>query len=83
MSIIVCKPGDYRLDDGSEGRLYPIEENSDDSVIMYDDYPQPIAHVQANIVALFSQWFLSFSIQNISNSLVSKQQFRFVSLKHS
>lgn len=45
----------------TDGKLYPIEEKVDDiNEILYDRKIQRVAYIQANIVAIFTDWFKSF-----------------------
>ncbi|MCM1234096.1 MAG: hypothetical protein NC489_28675 [Ruminococcus flavefaciens] len=62
MAIEIYHPGDFVPDQGGNGRHYPIplEREPDLSEICYDKKIQPVSYIQANMVAVFDQWFRSF-----------------------
>lgn len=62
MAIEVYHPGDFVPDSGGNGFGYPIPEERDPdlSEVMYDKKIQPVEYIQANMVAIFDQWFRSF-----------------------
>lgn len=60
MALTVLGPGDWVGDDGRYERLYPVPKEEDMSVIMYDQRIQHTSYIQANVVAVFDEWFRSF-----------------------
>lgn len=60
MSIKIWTPTDFIADTGWNGRSYPIKDKPDDTEILYDNHIQDIAYIQANLAAVFNEWFLSF-----------------------
>lgn len=72
MSIKIYSPTDFIADEGWNGRSYPIEDKPDDSEIIYDKMMQNTSHIQANLVAVFNNWFCSF---------FDSTYFRFVRIK--
>ncbi|MCM1230104.1 MAG: hypothetical protein NC489_08225 [Ruminococcus flavefaciens] len=72
MAIKIYNPTDFIADTGWNGRSYPIEDKPDDSEIMYDKMIQNTAYIQANLVAIFTNWISSFFEPNY---------FRFIRIK--
>lgn len=72
MSIKIYSPTDFIADTGWNGRSYPIEDKPDDTEIIYDKMMQNTSHIQANMVAVFNNWFCSF---------FDSTYFRFVRIK--
>lgn len=62
MAIEIYRPGDFVPDPGGNNRHYPIpfEREPDLSEVLYDKKIQPVSTIQANLVAVFDQWFRSF-----------------------
>lgn len=72
MALKIYSPTDFVPDFGWDGRTYPIEDKPDDSDIIYDKSIQNIAYIQANLVAVFTDWITSFFEPNY---------FKFVRIK--
>ena len=72
MAIKIYAPSDFVADTGWNGRSYPIEDLPDDSEVIYDKMMQNTSHIQANLVAVFQDWFCSF---------FGSTYFRFVRIK--
>ena len=60
MSIHVFEPGNWIPDDGRFQRCYPIGQPPKQQEILYDQQIQSMSYIQANIVGVFNDWFLSF-----------------------
>ena len=58
-AIKIYAPSDFVADTGWNGRSYPIEDLPDDSEVIYDKMMQNTSHIQANLVAVFQDWFCS------------------------
>lgn len=60
MGVYVVPHGTYQDDFGDQQKLYPIPPKQDLREICYSKQIQRTAYVQANVVACFNEWFLSF-----------------------
>lgn len=60
MGIQVFEHGDFKPDWGNLERAYPIDPEPKEKDILYDKGVQSIAYIQANIVGVFNDWFMSF-----------------------
>lgn len=62
MALQIYMPGNYVPDPGENGRAYPIPKpwEEDPTEIMFSKKLQPISYIQANLVAIFTEWFQSF-----------------------
>lgn len=81
MALQIYGPGDFVPDPGDNGRVYPILDKPDDTEIMYDDQIQKVSHIQANLVAIFHDWILSFFDPNYFTFSRIKTQSTFTAFK--
>lgn len=58
--VVPYNPLDNFDDDGSHNKLYEIRPMTHKRDIVYDNMIQKTSHIQANIVAIFEEWLLSF-----------------------
>lgn len=47
-------------DDGRFNKLYPITKENSEQFLVYDNTVQKISHIQANLVAIFEDWLMSY-----------------------
>lgn len=62
MALQIYMSGSFVPDPGDNERCYPIPEMAEPDLteIMYDKRIQPVSYIQANLVAVFTEWFQSF-----------------------
>ena len=59
--MMIYEQGDFKVDDGSWKRCYPIPPHEDKfQDILCDRAIQSVSYIQANIVGVFVEWFKSF-----------------------
>lgn len=81
MAYQIYAPGDFIPDPGNNGRVYPIEDEPDLTEIIYDKRTQKVSYITANMVAVFTEWFLSFFEGNYFKKIRIKTQSSFTEFK--
>ena len=81
-TMMIYEQGDFKVDDGSWKRCYPIPPHVDKfQDIVYDRQIQSVSYIQANIVGVFEEWFKSFFADTYFRTERIKTQSSFADFK--
>lgn len=81
MDIQCYNPHDFFPDDGRFHKLYPIPYPKNKSNLVFDNKIQRTSHIQANIAAIFEEWFVSFFEANYFKFIRLKTESSFAEFK--
>src|SRR5699024_8500402 len=81
MGFQVYEAGSFKPDWGNLQRCYPIGQEPKLKDIVYDKNVQSISYIQANIVGVFNDWFMSFFPNNYFRTTRIKTQSSFSDFK--
>lgn len=81
MGFQVYEAGSFKPDWGNLQRCYPIGQEPRLKDIVYDKNVQSISYIQANIVGVFNDWFMSFFPNNYFRTTRIKTQSSFSDFK--